>query len=804
MQNLLLKSDNTINIDGNMIEITYVNSIKYFKYAYVLTRINDTPIPDDFYNSFVEEKTYEEVCKNLMIKKVSINILKNKIHYNSMTILPKTILERFNIFKYNLDDNNIVISMLSSCYIKLESYLNNYTTISFLENIYNTIIFNNFYKIIKFNIRNLINNIADTAFWENCDNLTTLNNSFCKRTFKFDRLTITDMKLNDALDQVEKEDYLKTNNITFNSLTDILLGKTKNRYIIHDNKTFTKQDIINIFNELSAKDRFLLFTNMLITKDYAHLVLNNQKVLIIMTPIINKYPNLFRYLIGYAWIIFYLNESIKKSHVKTNDEFIFDINTANELPVYHYSHKFHYYNPYSSVLISNTFLLPHANICGIPDYKENKSRGITNLSNFKAKMNIFTTGDVNNDLFQDIVFGDNIAITGSIMTACLQKHHPLLDIFKGTINEKTAKFFDEYYSKSDIDIMIKTNDTFEYIEIANRIYKQIVENICKLNPSNAKPEHTKLILNKKANFFVSEQFIRDLEFDDTHIQGMEEAIQYVRKNANTNPDIRKQLHSIYTDKIISPMLSDEKKTKYSEFFDDNIEFAITVNKSNQDITLIVNYKYNIKSPHLLHNLELFQVRYDDFFATVAKFHLPCVRAYYNDVNVFMTPSCITAHMTYMNIDYKYFSGTQDPIEIINKYRLRGFGTWLSGNELTQYTTYSKNVQYWCDMMHMNTPDYDNSRGTIDVNEMFFKPRLYQEDYYISSNPVDINNRYEEQEQKKLNINNIATYSELASLKTSNDLYDLESLIFNCNAIGEYGSINIIKKWVIDAVAHFIN
>jgi hypothetical protein len=750
--------------------------------------------------SNIDEKVYEEVSKNLMLKKVSINILKTKMHYNSMTILSSTVLEKYNIFKYKLDENNMVITMLSSNYTKLENYLNQFITVNFLENIYNTIIFNNFFKVIKFNIRNLINSSTEINFWENYDNLISLNMAFTKRTFKFDRLTITDMKLNDAIDSAEKEDYLKSSNITFTSMTDMLNGRVKNRFVIRDTKQFTKDDIFHIFNALTSyNDMFFLFAHMLITKDYAHLVLNNQKVLVFMAHIMKKHYNLFRYLIGYAWITFYINESIKKSHVKTTDEFIFDINTAHVLPTYNYSHVFHNYNPYSAVLLGNT-VLSHDNICGIPDYKERTIRGICNLDNFKVNMNLFTTGNKDNDLFQDINFGNNIAITGSIMTACLQQYHPLLDIFTGDIHQKTIKFYDEYYSKSDIDIMVKTSDTFEYIEIVNRIYKQVVINIIKLNPSNAKPEHTKLVLNKKANFFVSEQFIRDLKFDDSYIKDISEAIEYVRKNANTNKDIRNQLYSIYTDKIISPVLNDETKTKYTEFFDDNVEFAVTVNKTNQDVTLIVNYKYNIKSPHLLHNLELFQVRYDDFFATVAKFHLPCVRAYYNGSNVYMTPSCITAHMTYMNIDYKYFSGTQDPIEIINKYRLRGFGTWLSENERKQYIAYSKKVTFWSDMLNINNND-NCSYGDIDINNMFFKPRLYQEDYYINSNPVDLNSRYEEKEQKNTNINNIKNYADLKSVqKVATYLSsDLESLIFNRTTINQNGSVNKILKWLIDAV-----
>jgi hypothetical protein len=810
MQNPLLKSNNTIKINDTIIEITYKNILKYFKYVYVLTKINDSEIPDNFYNLFVEEKVYDQVSNNLMLKKVSINILKNKIHYNNMTILSKDILEKFNIFKYNLDDNNIIITILSSNYIKLENYLNTYTTTNFLENIYNTIVFNNFFKVIKFNINDMINNIAETSFWENSEHLISLNGAFIQRSFKFDKLMINDQKVNDVLEKVEKEDYLNSHTNCYTNLTDTLCNHMKNKFIIRDTKIFTKDNIIDMFNSLSEKNKFLLFANLLITKDYAHLVLNNLQILIMMKPIIERVSSLFRYLISYAWTLFYLNESIKKSHVKTTDEFIFDIDTASELPIYYYCHNNHNYNPYSSLLVNTTSSsIQPDNICGIPDYRERISQGIADLDRFKTNMNLFTTGDEKTNLFQDINFGDNIAITGSIMTACLQQYHPLLEIFNGSYKDKFKNYCNEYFPKSDIDMMIKTSDTFEYIEIVNYIYKQININICKLNPNYAKPEHTKLILNKKANFFVSEQFIRDLTINNKSITNFDEAIEYIRKNVNIDKDIRKQLNIIYMDIIIKPSLNDERKTKFSEFFDDNIEFAITVNKTNQYVTLIVNYKYNITSPHLLHNLELFQVRYDDFFATVAKFHLPCVRAYYNGNNVFMTPSCITAHLTYMNIDYKYFSGAQDPIEIINKYRLRGFGTWLSENEKKQYITYSSNIPFWCNMLNLNNQD-KCLEGVIDINNMFFKPRLYQEDYYINCNPVDLYNRYNSKEFKNniddlpSNISHI-TPNDLVILYTNTNISKvLDKVIFNCQTISQSGNILKIKKWVINAMCDYMS
>jgi hypothetical protein len=69
---------------------------------------------------------------------------------------------------------------------------------------------------------------------------------------------------------------------------------------------------------------------------------------------------------------------------------------------------------------------------------------------------------------------------------------------------------------------------------------------------------------------------------------------------------------------------------------------------------------------LNHKLELFPIKQDDFMNVVSSFHLPCVRGYYDGNDVYMTTSCVIAHMTLMNIDYKYFTGTKDSYDIILK------------------------------------------------------------------------------------------------------------------------------------------
>ena len=90
-------------------------------------------------------------------------------------------------------------------------------------------------------------------------------------------------------------------------------------------------------------------------------------------------------------------------------------------------------------------------------------------------------------------------------------------------------------------------------------------------------------------------------------------------------------------------------------------------------------------------IEMFRIKEKEFFNTVARFHFPCVRAYYQGDNVYMLPSCITSMMTGLNIEYKYFAGIRNPVDIINKYMHRGFGVLLNKFEINKLLEYNKNL-----------------------------------------------------------------------------------------------------------------
>ena len=56
-------------------------------------------------------------------------------------------------------------------------------------------------------------------------------------------------------------------------------------------------------------------------------------------------------------------------------------------------------------------------------------------------------------------------------------------------------------------------------------------------------------------------------------------------------------------------------------------------------------KYKIESPKLKRTLEIFKINPGDPFNTVARFHLPCVRAYLQGDTFYMLPLFITSMMS---------------------------------------------------------------------------------------------------------------------------------------------------------------
>lgn len=784
IENQLINKTNIIahkdELTGDIIEIKSHNIEKYYKEVYILAKKNNYIIPVEFYNLMVDETIYKQVLSNLIIYKVSISILKNSKYFDRIVLLSNSDIEQYNIFNYTLKIKNIILPILNINFSELVIYLDQYTQSLSIDNIYKLIIMNNYLESSrKISYYNKFDNMKESLYWtinENCT--STLNYIFNWRKIYFNTTRLSNRQIANELSSILKsqnqEDYIgeltsKKNYVDISSLKNYTIGTKPN--ISYDE--FNK-----LFELLNNKDQYFLFTNCMISKEYVHLVINNKFILKKMLPTINIY--LLRYLLSYSWIMLYYEECITGSKTKKTDTFVFDIDTASLLPVFPFIHSKPNENPYMPIIVSNEKLFPNLNFCGIPDYNTNnllyRNSGICNLDEFKYRMNIFCSENPNIDIFENFDFQKyDSSITGSLMTACLQKNNPLMNIFKYTTNEgKFTKYFNEFYKDADIDVMFKTTDNLTFINNVKELYKQICINIIKFKELKDDDHDTKLVLNKLAYLFVSDKFIKD------NITNDKTKIKWIKNNINNQEVIdifRPYFHKMKDEKyneLIKGLTQSEIEKLQNDFEDVykilDVEFKIIINnKTKNDIDMVYTYKYKIKSPHINHELELFRIKSDDFFSHVSQFHLPCVRAYY-DGNVYLLPSCISAHLTLMNIDYKYVSGNTDILEIINKYVFRGFGTWLNQKEYKIILKYNKTVEKY--------KLFDG--GTVSIN------------YHIINDPGNPDKHIElHLEEFPVNL----TYYDVLKLrfpkvKNSNNFHPLM-------VINKDGFINPIKKWIIN-------
>jgi hypothetical protein len=283
---------------------------------------------------------------------------------------------------------------------------------------------------------------------------------------------------------------------------------------------------------------------------------------------------------------------------------------------------------------------------------------------------------------------------------------------------------------------------------------------------------------KTATAFINEDFINKY---------LKEILEVEEKNFN----------SINIKNIIYPMYCNYKKEKDINLNIINNKYLDEINKvSINDMQVIYiknnesiisfseNLKYKLSSEFLPRTIEIFKIKYDDFFSTVSAFHLPIVRAFYNGITVKMTPSCISACFTMINIDYKYFAGSKDPIEIINKYRCRGFGTILNDKEKMRFIQYNKLNSKWNHMYSLHSQqNISKSFGFKCFNDIIFQYSRYiyhEFTHYLNNNNI------------------VATTYQLDYCKT---LYNFKSNFdefykkFKC--INKYGYVEPMKHYIID-------
>jgi hypothetical protein len=867
---------------------------RYNNTLYVLCLNNDVnPNITELQVLFDKDSTidHQYMSQYLSLLKTNMNVLKNRNHKRTLVVLDNQSLSYYNKKNYNLTDNELVLCIFDLNKKNVKLYLDMINNDNNLEKYVKSKIIADYLTkpgksgIVKNtlnlndNILSIVKNMADSNYWKNNFNCNlNMTEAFNARGFKvnFELIDFKSVKNKDELISALKKlqnfnddinDYLK-NIYKKAAYVDASSAINKDN-IAHyrmqklEDLDFTKDEIIELFRNLKQdqKEIYYLYCYLLISKKYCHLMINNTEMFEIMQPTIDKYYPVFRYLFGYAWLVLSLEESVKKTHTLQTDRYVFDIDTASKLPFFPYCSEDIHVNPYISLLVASDVLDTNNNFLGLSMIDGYQYYGISNLEQFKRNLRIFTSGtSPDNVSILDGLNWNNIAVTGSAMTACIPKKNPLTMLFEQNTNALTddevmLRYFREYYTVSDIDVMCNLTSMFEYIDKVNDVYTTVKSNLLKIHKD--KDEDTisrlvRLVPTKTAAVFVNIMHLKK-RIESGEIP---HTLEYILANKDTNEikEIfyleyiaeKKRNNDIDRKKVTNP----ENKNRYDPHYKfvsmDEMSLVFIcydINKWTDDKSTVNQYhiknespksdvdklkeqnvvfennpadgdsddgeekedntyymkigeslKFKIESSLLEHSFEIFQIKFPDFFSCVARFHLPCVRAYYNGSNTYILPSAITSYQTFMNVNYKYFAGAKDPMEILDKNRMRGFGTFLNSKEKIQAIEYSHTVTKWNKLYKLNLKskkDIERFFSPCKLNDSLFRPRRENSNLFVEMTPV--NDFYMDHHNVNyLNtLDNVNKYYSDKTGKTNN--------YTELRTIGKDGSVLPVKTWVIDAV-----
>ena len=728
------------------------------------------------------DKDAENLCG---IKQIDNSIFKklmyNEIHKKCRFTIPREKIEKE--FDTKLETNQdtvelIVMSTLSKN--QLEIYLETYQ-----EETDNLEKFIEFMQIITYNQINpekfkvkrkfeqLLSSMSE--YWEdpyNCN--LTLSDKFIARRFNNSNyLNNFEISNNNLLEQNKTIGSVDWNSREVNYLNDLIREKnitwsdmSIKKYYTPSLSPFTNSDIITIYKQIPTEyTKYIFLANLLCSRTHCHLVLNNQELLKLIKPMFDKYKIIFKYLIGYSWITLKNEEYHIYHKIKDTDRIIFDINTANQLPVFPFSYDDINQNPYASILIDKDLLNLKSN-CISMDMMRNyeKYYGVCSSDEFSRRLNIFVNGSNKNGIL-DCIDWNSCVITGSVMTACGMKHNPLMDICKTDNNPNILSdtdllnYFFHYYQDSDIDLICNKESIYDFIDVVDEFVKKAKTISPKVSTSNV---HTGTII-------ISEEFVaQELEGLRTILKSDKIDIQYIKSNLS-NQDIK----NYFYDKFYVPWKKEKAEQsksmgKFSEFIEEynklvpreefrlyNLNYDLNEEKMNkkdwekyfylnelmevpeQENKMVAKLSESIRfkiSPSNSKTFEIFKSVNENFFSTVSKFHMGFVRAFWNGTTVLCLPSYITSMMLQLATDYKYFASIRDPIEIVNKYRSRGFGVILNDYEKLHMAYYnsvklknSDSNEKWIEMYKINLKSKQSIEGIFGSKKSsddIFKPSKY--------------------------------------------------------------------------------
>lgn len=776
--NLMLKQNEIENplfvgeSGGSVLKLTPKELKSGFSRVFVVCMRDNYVESVDLYNnsySRVIDKTLApKFSSNYAFLKTSMKLLNENYYKRCANVVSRELLTSlYNLDGTTLENEEIVIPMFELVESDARMNLSMYDAQFGLTDVKKFVSLTKYYNkenhrsVIKY-LSEHLGNLRESQFWSsprNCNINAT--QKFQRRGFitrdKKQKSNIKEASKEIASNLPVEDKLLKSllkpkqmtdiNYVSFDDETQVdpyidlhtVLKTSKYRtYYMDDHSKLelSKEDITELFKSLeSEQEMYNLFNTLAVSKEYCHTVINNKDILIQMKPLFNKYLPVYKLIFGYAWLSFVLEEYIMKSKSTIDHRFVFDLDTAQHLPFFPFIFDDLHQNPYIVAPVDLSVINAKNNAMSLFCLDDFDGYGVCDQETFRTRINLITTGNSKQNILDGLDWS-SFAITGSSITACIQKKSPLfLNVEKAgaSIDENMLKFFNSYYADSDIDLMCNEQSIFGFTEKAATAIKQIEKNIGGYKEGDIVVEPIKslyICLSKK--FFVEKcndinetlgtSYTADQLVEQCDTQEFKEYLypMYVANKQKSNSTIRRsgKKFNEYMQQFMNysgaqDIKIDIIKNGYSEYtFDSDISLYTNDFKSQHDkvsdednhllMKICEGIKFKISSKKIRKPIELFRCKTNDFFGVVGKFHLPCVRSYSTGDKVYLMPTNITAMMTGINIDYRYFVGVKNQFDILNKYDTRAYGTILYPQELKDMTEYNSNSKIDGGMYATNT------------------------------------------------------------------------------------------------------
>lgn len=717
---------------------------------------------DIIFEKKITSEQWEELYKTYCFVSCSMRILKTPEHANTAMIINKKYIEHFPHDQITLNDSEIVIPVLEISHSTAQTYASMFGEIYYdYKKLFDIVSIKKYFNSNLEISYAFVENILNDYYWK-FNSSRTHELSICMDDI------LNKRKLHKGISIIAQQNIVAEYN--FNNISGLCnfngaIRREKEKTFYVNNFDFPVDNITcdmvtSLFSSANdTKTLYNLFNAFATSKRHCHLVINNADVLRIMKPVFKQYALNYTHLLAYPMLILNMTESMVMTHCKSDYNYIFTIDTAHELPVYPYTPTTKYMCPYLILPVSEKIMTD--NIYGLKFIKGYKYYGIDNLDGFKKKLNIFTTGKSDINMF-DGVDMKNLALTGSIISACVPTRSPLVDTVAlptDTYDVQFSKFFDKFYGTSDIDIVCTHTDGDAFINTSNVTIEKIKENVvkygCKTTYEINAAKHARIYIDKNKFIELIDPIIKINPniVNDKNIYCNAEVKKYfydkyvkikidliTKKFGNTKYENILQ-ETYYTPCSINDFSVVVYKRNFKEFTDDYLfreyELDPSNNKMDQHKICIVSYEDSCRfqfkinnapdSPVKFRSFEIFKSRDNGIaFSTIARFHLPIVRGYYDGQTVRLLPSCVMAHLSYMNLDYNYVTGSQNPCDIIYKYQTRGYGILLNTTELLDYTN------YYYKMPPVTEKKLGQTECQKELSQPIFSPTIMTDQKYVDN------------------------------------------------------------------------